>query len=376
MDFVDNSVRKPDKWKKFFIISAAINLIFGISIIASHFEDEGENSAVIGENSDVETKAPEKKGADSKVAVKKGDSRKNSEERKGKVKIPAGKTLSVSLKIKDNFYSAFTRSSQIKKLSEKYDLKILPKLLSAHVSRPLVWKLDLRKDIRDNDELSFVFRIISDEEKSERADFPDDVEILAVNYFSRKFNKEINLAWFKPGGEKYGAFYYNDGTTVEPVLRNSPIKDYIQITSLLKDRSPKHDGVDFKAPIGTDIYSPVNGTVTRTNWSRKYNGNCIEIDVKGKSHTVKFLHLDKVLVKRGTKLKIGTPIAKSGNTGKSTAPHLHYQVNIGPRGKVIDPMKFHQTYHKTLKKTDLALFNKEITKFKTLLAKADEKRES
>jgi len=274
---------------------------------------------------------------------------------------PTGDLIPVSIEIKDNFFTSFTDSSDIQKIAEEKNLPRLGQLLSAHISRNLVWDIDLRKDMRKGDAVSFIFRIIPEEEKTKRADFPDDIEMLAVSYHSQKLNKDFEMHFFKPQGSKFGKFYYSDGKMIEKLLKNGPIKtnDYLQVTSLLHDRRPKHEGIDFKAPVGSPVYAPFNGKILKTNWKVKFNGDSIEMQADGKPVVVKFLHLDKVLIKPGDSVKAGQKIAESGNTGRSTAPHLHYQINAGgEKGKVLDPFEFHEIYYESLNNADLDGFKK------------------
>jgi murein DD-endopeptidase MepM/ murein hydrolase activator NlpD len=86
-----------------------------------------------------------------------------------------------------------------------------------------------------------------------------------------------------------------------------------------------HAGVDFSAPKGTPIYATGEGVVVKTKRSRRGYGNTIEID-HGYGYKTFYAHINEIKVKRGEKVKRGQIIATVGNTGKSTAPHLHYEV--------------------------------------------------
>ena len=154
---------------------------------------------------------------------------------------------------------------------------------------------------------------------------------------------------------------------IEKKLKPPPIENYIQVTSLLHDRQRKHEGVDFKAPTGTPAYATTDGIVLRTNWKTRYNGYCIEIREKGGNNTFKYLHLSDVLVKKGDLVTAGDHIANSGNTGKSTAPHLHYQIQNEARGKVIDPLDYHETFYSVLEEDELKRFSEQIVEFQKLL---------
>jgi len=86
----------------------------------------------------------------------------------------------------------------------------------------------------------------------------------------------------------------------------------------------KHKGVDIGVPVGTPLYSAVDGTVTVAQYSETA-GNFIRIqNVTG--WTVTFMHMDSISVSAGTKVKKGDFVGYSGNTGRSTGPHLHLEV--------------------------------------------------
>ena len=91
-----------------------------------------------------------------------------------------------------------------------------------------------------------------------------------------------------------------------------------------------HAGVDFSAPQGTPIYSTGEGVVTKVKRSRRGYGNTIEID-HGFGYVTFYAHLKEFKVKKGQKVKRGELIATVGNSGKSTAPHLHYEVRKNKR---------------------------------------------
>lgn len=98
-----------------------------------------------------------------------------------------------------------------------------------------------------------------------------------------------------------------------------------------------HSGMDFSAPVGTDIFATGNGVVTFTGWRQGY-GETVEVD-HGFGYMTRYAHCSKLVARRGQKVKRGDVIAKVGNTGKSTGPHLHYEVHFN--GKAIDPRNFY-----------------------------------
>ena len=97
-----------------------------------------------------------------------------------------------------------------------------------------------------------------------------------------------------------------------------------------------HAGIDIAAPHGKEVYSPSDGTVVFAGLEGGY-GNVLVID-HGYGIKTRYGHLAKMLVKAGDKVKRGALIAAVGNTGRSTGPHLHYEVRVN--GIPQNPRKF------------------------------------
>ena len=91
-----------------------------------------------------------------------------------------------------------------------------------------------------------------------------------------------------------------------------------------KDQMQFHKGVDIAAPMGTDVYCAAQGKVIFAGQKNGY-GNCVIIE-HGNGLATLYGHLSKILVDANQQVKIGDVIAKVGNTGRSTGPHLHYEV--------------------------------------------------
>ena len=103
-------------------------------------------------------------------------------------------------------------------------------------------------------------------------------------------------------------------------------------------RTPRfHSGMDFSAKVGTDIYATGDGKVTMAGWKQGY-GNCVMID-HGYGYQTLYGHMSKFKVRVGQKVKRGEVIGAVGNTGKSTGPHLHYEVIV--RGRYDNPSKYY-----------------------------------
>lgn len=98
-----------------------------------------------------------------------------------------------------------------------------------------------------------------------------------------------------------------------------------------------HGGIDFSGPIGLSIYATGDGVVTKVVKSKSGYGNNIIID-HGYGYKTRYAHLSSFKVKKGDKVKRGQEIGSMGNTGKSTAPHLHYEVI--KNNKTVNPINF------------------------------------
>jgi murein DD-endopeptidase MepM/ murein hydrolase activator NlpD len=110
----------------------------------------------------------------------------------------------------------------------------------------------------------------------------------------------------------------------------------IRIDPILKVKRP-HRGVDFSLPKGSPVYATGDGVIKMVRSSFSGYGKKIEVD-HGFGYKTKYAHLNEFLVKQGQKVKRGEIIAYSGNTGKSTAPHLHYEVHIN--NKAVNPVHY------------------------------------
>jgi len=110
------------------------------------------------------------------------------------------------------------------------------------------------------------------------------------------------------------------GTRIHPVL----------------GRRAGHKGVDLAAPTGTPIYATADGRVSRANWFSSY-GKYISIE-HGADLQTRFAHLSEIAVSEGASVKKGDLIGYVGSTGRSTGPHLHYEVRVN--GVAVDPSPY------------------------------------
>lgn len=101
-------------------------------------------------------------------------------------------------------------------------------------------------------------------------------------------------------------------------------------------RKALHTGIDFSARTGTPVITTADGVIKSAGWRKGY-GKCIVVQHKSGYKTL-YGHLSKINVKAGQKVKSGDMIGKVGSTGRSTGPHLHYEVY--KNGKRINPKNY------------------------------------
>ena len=136
--------------------------------------------------------------------------------------------------------------------------------------------------------------------------------------------------------------WYDLSTLQSSLPLGKPV-DRLRITSAFGSRGDpfqggpaSHEAVDLGGMIGEPIYATAPGKVVRTgSWG--WYGNMVEID-HGLGFRTRYAHMEKIFVTKGETVRAGDRIGTLGNTGRSTGPHLHYEIRI--RGVAVDPMKF------------------------------------
>jgi len=241
-------------------------------------------------------------------------------------------------------------------------------LMTAYMGRILAWHFDLNKYLRNGDTGYLIYKDVAGEE--------DHLKILKLHYHSQYLGKTLEINYFKNPEANFGAYFDRKG--VETASRISkaqaPIKKYNEITSLPGDFRKKtrsgHSGTDFKVPVGAPIYSSFEGKVKRVNWNRRMNGYCIEIDHPQEKIKTLYLHLSKVSVKSGMRVKQGEKIGESGNTGRSFAPHLHFEIQgRGKQKKIYNPfiIKNYKTYNEKIPSKMMPAFKKTLATYDALI---------
>ncbi len=136
--------------------------------------------------------------------------------------------------------------------------------------------------------------------------------------------------------------------TIKDVFVPPPAADRVGTTKLLWPTAARritqyykraHTGVDIAGPSGTPIYAADDGTVINAGWNRGGYGNMIIVDHGGGLFT-RYAHASKLLVKVGDTVKRGDVIMLMGSTGRSTGPHLHFEVMLGAVSRRTNPLDY------------------------------------
>lgn len=161
-----------------------------------------------------------------------------------------------------------------------------------------------------------------------------------------------------------GRYYDKKGKSLARAFRRTPLAKHYRVSSRFNPRRVHpvtgrvgpHNGTDFATPSGTLVLSTGDGVVARVG-NHPFAGRYIDIQHGGQYKT-RYLHLKKVLVHRGESVSRGQAIALSGNTGRSTGPHLHFELHV--RGRPVDPMKAKIPIAKSIPKKHKQAFAKTV----------------
>lgn len=125
-------------------------------------------------------------------------------------------------------------------------------------------------------------------------------------------------------------------TYIRPISGGRLSSNFGSRSAPTKGASTNHKGIDWAVPIGTAVVASNAGVVTKAGWASGY-GYAVYIKHADGRET-RYAHLSKVLVKAGQTVEQGQRIALSGNTGRSTGPHLHFEIRIN--GSAVNPLKY------------------------------------
>jgi murein DD-endopeptidase MepM/ murein hydrolase activator NlpD len=242
-----------------------------------------------------------------------------------------------------------------------------------------VWWIEVPADLRKGDTVDVLYRI-GEASGASRGASPeavpravagsinDEPALVALRFHSGKAGKTFRAYRYKAAGAPFARWFEPDGNELELRLKDAPVDEYDQVTSLLRD-GRGHKGVDFKTPAGTPVKATFDGTIERRTWSFRTNGNSLEVrESDGPHRSALYLHLSELPKEAGVGAKVqkGQVIAQSGNTGHSFAPHLHYQL-MSASGVVLDPFSAQPTERRSLAAAEKTAFTAEVQRLDSLL---------
>ena len=227
------------------------------------------------------------------------------------------------------------------------------------------FQVDFQRDIRKKDKFQIMYEVFLNEKK----EIIETGEILFANL--KLSGQENSLYYFDYKGSE--GHYDKSGKSVKKALMKTPINGARLSSPFGMRKHPidgynkMHKGTDFAAPMGTPIMASGDGVVKKAGWCGG-GGNCVKIKHNSTYQTV-YAHMSKFArgIKPGVRVKQGQTIGYVGSTGKSTGPHLHYEVIVN--GKKVNSQKLKLPSGKILKGKERKLF--ETNKIKLDVLKSE-----
>ena len=267
----------------------------------------------------------------------------NSKEVKTKITRRPFKKIQLlnKIKIKDNLYNSSIKSE-------------LPKEIFSALIKILGFSIDFQRELRKGDIFETLY--------SQNIDLLTNeiIESNPIHYISAKLkNNHLKFYRFKTKDGKSN-FYDQDGKSSKKTLMKTPLNGAKLSSGFGNRKHPilgftkMHKGVDFAAPTGTPIFAAGDGIIEYSGWKGTY-GKYIRIKHNGTFKTA-YAHLSKIYKKKGTRIKQGDIIGTLGSTGRSTGPHLHYEILIS--GRQVNPLRIKLPSGKHIPRDELERFKK------------------
>ena len=288
----------------------------------------------------------------SKMAMKLDPVKEVSVERDGPEKFQA------ELSEKELFPRTYARKANIQtSLYGSAARASIPSSVIAEMIRIYSWNIDFQRDIRSGDKIEVLYEAF----ETEDGEFSRYGNVLFANLHVRGRDFPIYRFEMDDGRIDY---FEPEGISIRKTLMKTPV-DGARISSGFGLRrhpvlgyNKMHKGMDFAAPTGTPIYAAGDGIVEHAGRKGSY-GNYVRIRHNSKLKTA-YAHMHKIKssVKVGTRVRQGQVIGTVGTTGRSTGPHLHYEVLLS--GKQVNPRSVNLP-------TGEQLAGKQLKRFKSLL---------
>ena len=224
------------------------------------------------------------------------------------------------------------------------------------------FQVDFQRDIRKNDKFQILFEIFL----NDKNEIVETGEILFANL--KLSGQDNNLYYFD--NQNSEGHYDQNGKSVKKALMKTPINGARLSSPFGMRKHPidgfnkMHRGTDFAAPMGTPIMASGDGVVKKAGWCGG-GGNCVVIKHNSTYQTV-YAHMSKFAngIRSGKRVKQGQIIGYVGSTGKSTGPHLHYEVIVN--GKKINSQTLKLPSGKILKGEERKIFETKKIKIDVL----------
>ncbi len=226
--------------------------------------------------------------------------------------------------------------------------------LTCKIADIFAWDIDFYLYPRKGDKIAVVY-----ERCYKNGDFIKDGTILAARYEGA--HKAYSAYWYDDGHVK--GYYDEEGQPLKKMFLRIPVK-FGKMTSHfsirrfhpISKRYKAHTGIDYGAPTGTAIFATASGQVTFSGWKGGYGKLIIVRHPNG--YETYYGHCSRLLKKRGNRVDQGDIIARVGQTGMATGPHVHYEVRVND--KPINPNSVVKTPGKPLNDEMLARFKEVI----------------
>lgn len=238
----------------------------------------------------------------------------------------------------------------------------VPDRLMVDLIHAYSWSIDFQRDIRENDE----FEIMFEEYRTEDGDLvPGKGDIL---YASLKIGNRPYTMFRHESADGRVDYFEEDGSSVRKALMTTPING-ARISSGFGNRkhpvlgyNKMHKGMDFAAPRGTPIYASGDGVIEYIGRRGSF-GNYIKIRHRNDLHSA-YAHMKgfKSGLSNGSRVRQGDTIGYVGSTGRSTGPHLHYEVHLN--GVAVNPKSIKLPTGTKLAGAELKKFKSEVRKLK------------
>ncbi len=224
------------------------------------------------------------------------------------------------------------------------------------------FQVDFQRDIRKQDKFQIMYEIFL----NEKNEIVETGEILFANL--KLSGQDNSLYYFDKDGSE--GHYDKNGKSVKKALMKTPINGARLSSPFGMRKHPidgfnkMHRGTDFAAPMGTPIMASGDGVVKKAGWCGG-GGNCVKIKHNSTYQTI-YAHMSKFArgIKTDVRVKQGQTIGYVGSTGKSTGPHLHYEVIVN--GKKVNSQKLKLPSGKILKGKERKIFETKKIKLDVL----------